>query len=201
MRSRVLAFTALLVLVAATTTALAEKPGKKEPWERMPWEGRPPYGLPMMTEGERKTYWAEIQSLPTVEETEAYWRAHIEKMRQRALERGVALPPPPRRLIPDDEQVARPRPPYLDEIMTAEERKAYYETMEALEVVPAERDAFVADHIERMRARGLARGISLPSTADFTDVLEGPTNANTVEPEDDDAELDEESEAFDDGDE
>jgi hypothetical protein len=149
----------------------------------------------------------EIRALSSVEEQEAYWRAHIERMEQRALARGVALPPPPRRLIPDNEQVVRPRAPYFSAIMTDEEREAYYETLGALED-RAERRAFVADHIERMRARGLARGVSLPSTADFADVLEEWANADTVEAEDDDAELgegdaelDEESEASDDEDE
>ena len=70
-------------------------------------DGRPT-GVPMMTEEERRTYWKEIQALPTVEEKEAYWLAHIERMKQRALERGVALPPPPRRLIPDKDQVPPP---------------------------------------------------------------------------------------------
>ena len=58
-----------------------------------------------------------------------------------------------------------------------------------------------------MQARGLARGVSLPSTADFAYVLEGRAPANTAEPEDDggmdegEADLDEESEAFEDEDE
>jgi hypothetical protein len=197
MRSRVLAFTASLALVAVATTALA----------RNPWEGRPPYGSPIMSKEERQTYRKEIRALSSVEEQEAYWRAHIERMQQRALARGVALPPPPRRLIPDHEQVPRPQAPYFYAIMTDEEREAYYETLGALED-RAERRAFVADHIERMRARGLARGVSLPSTADFADVLEERTHPDTVAPGDDAAELGEdeaelgaESEAFDDEDE
>jgi hypothetical protein len=206
MRSRVLAFAASVVLVAAATTALAKKPR-----ERQPWEGRAPHGLPMMTEEERKTYWKEILALPTVEEKEAYWRAHIEKMEQRALERGVELPPRPRRLIPDSEQPRHPRPPYFPEIMTAEEIRVYEETLSGIKDLP-ERKAFIADHLEKMQARGLARGVSLPGTTDFADVLEYRGKAKIVEVEEDtaqqgeddgaeqseeDAELDEESEALD----
>ena len=139
MRSGVLAFTALLALAVAATTAAA----------RNPWEGQPPYGLDMMTAQERQTYWEELRALPTVEEKEAYWLAHIEKMKQRALERGVELPPAPHRLIPDSEQKARPAAPYFDEIMTDEEIEAYFEGLAALKL-PSERRAFIADHIKRM---------------------------------------------------
>jgi hypothetical protein len=197
MRSSVLAFAVLLLLVAAATTAVA----------RNPWEGRPPYGLPMMTEEERKTYWKEIQALSSAEEQEAYWLAHIERMKQRGLARGVALPPPPRRLTPDTQQQARPAAPYFQEIMTDEELEAYYERLGALKV-PAERRAFIADHIEGMRARGLVRGVSLPSTANFADILEERAQADSALLEDDaaeqgegEAELDEGSEVSDDEDE
>ena len=194
MRSCVLAFAASLVLVAAATTAVA----------RDPWQGRPPYGLAMMTEEERKTYWRELQALSSVEEKEAYWLAHNERMTQRALVRGVALPPPPRRLIPDSEQQIRPAAPYFREIMTDEELEAYYEGLGALEAL-SERRAFIADHIGKMRARGLARGVSLPSTTDWAYALEEQAQADSAPLEDDDAEqgegeaeLDEESEVSDD---
>ena len=197
MRSSVLAFAVLLVLVAAATTAVA----------RNPWEGRPPYGLPMMTEEERKTYWKEIQALSNAEEQEAYWLAHIERMKQRGLARGVALPPPPRRRIPDAQQQARPAAPYFQQIMTDEEQETYYEGLKALDV-PAERRAFIADHIERMRARGVARGVSPPSTADFAYALEEQAQEDSAPFEDydaeqgeDEAEFDEELEVSDDEDE
>jgi len=197
MRSCVLAFAASLVLVATSTTAVA----------RHPWQGRPPYGLEMMTEKERKTYWRELKALSSVEEKEAYWRAHIERMTQRALARGVSLPRPPRRLIPDEEQPVRPKTPYFHEIMTQEEREAYYEGLGKL-TVRAERRAFMADHIERMQARGLARGVSLPSAADWAYVFEGRAQKKTIELEDaaggtggGEAETDEESEVFEDEDE
>lgn len=191
MKSRVLAFAASLVLVAAATTALA----------RNPWEGTPPYGGPMMTRAERKIYWKELTGRPTVEEREVYWRSHVEKMQQRALERGVQLPPPPKKLIPDREQPRRrERPPYFPEIMTEEEIQVYEETLKSLED-QAERHAFIAGHIEKMKARALARGLSIPSTADFADALKARAGADTVELEDaaaepgeDEAELDEESE-------
>jgi len=194
MRSCVLAFAALLVLAAAATTAVV----------RNPWQGRPPYGLSMMTDEERSTYWKELQALSSTEEQEAYWRAHIERMTQRAQARGVSLPPPPRRLIPDSEQQARPAAPYFYAIMTEEEREAYYEGLGKLTVL-AERRAFMADHIETMQARGLARGVSLPSAVDWAYVFEGRDKAGSAELEDDDAEAgggeaepDEESDGFDD---
>lgn len=173
MRSSVLAFTASLVLLAVATTAAA----------RNPWEGRPPYGVDMLTQEERKTYWREIRALPSVEEQEAYWRAHIEKMQQRALERGLEPPTPPRRLIPDAAQKPRPAAPYFDEIMTEEEIEAYFEGLEALTDLP-ERRAFIADHVDRMRARGRARGVSLPSTTDWEYALKDRGRARASEPED-----------------
>jgi hypothetical protein len=197
MRSSVLAFAASFVLLAAATTAVA----------RNPWEGQPPYGVPMMSDEEKRTYWKEIQALPSVEEKEVYWLAHIERMEQRALERGLSLPPPPRRRIPDSEKVALPAAPYFYEIMTDEEREAYYEGLGKLTVL-VERRAFIADHIERMQARGRTRGVSLPSAADWAYVFEGRAQKKTIELEDaaggtggGEAETDEESEVFEDEDE
>jgi len=194
MRSVVLAFTASLVLVTSAAPAAA----------REPWEGRQPYGLPMMTPEERNTYWREIRALPSAEEREAYWLAHIEKMKQRALERGVELPPPPRKLIPDSQQKARPAAPYFQEIMTDEEVEAYYEGLAALTVL-SERRAYIADHIKKMQARGRERGLSLPSTADFAYALKEQPGAERVGPQDGGAEegqgaanLDGESEGSDD---
>ena len=194
MRSRVLAFTTLLALMAAATTALAVGPAKKKPWERQPWEGRPPYGLPMMTGQERKAYWSELQALPTVEEKDAYWQAHMEKMEQRALERGVELPPRPKRIIPDHEQPRHPRPPYFPDIMTDEEIRAYEETLGGITDL-AERKAFIAYHLQKMQARGLARGVSLPGTGDFADVLPYLDEAKIIEVEEDAAEQDEDATA------
>jgi hypothetical protein len=141
----------------------------------------------MMSEEERKAYWKELRALPTVEEKEAYWLEHIERMEQRALERGVSLPPRPRRPIPDGEKVARPAAPYFYEIMTEEEREAYYEALAKLTVL-SERRAFMADHILRMQARGRARGVSLPSAADWAYVFEGRDAVTAVAPQDDAAE-------------
>jgi hypothetical protein len=159
----------------------------------------------MMSDEEKRTYWKGIQALPSVEEKEAYWLAHIERMKQRALERGVSLPRPPRRRIPDGEQVPRPAAPYFYEIMTDEEREAYYEGLGKLKLLP-ERRAFIADHIERMQARGRARGVSLPSAADWAYVFEGRAPKTAVEPAEvaaggtggGEAETDEESEVFED---
>jgi len=197
MKSSVLVFAALLVLVAAATAAAA----------REPWEGRQPYGLSMMTKEERQAYWREIRALPTAEEREAYWLAHIDKMEQRALERGVELPPPPRRLIPDSEQKARPAAPYFQEIMTDEEIEAYYDGLEALTTIP-ERRAYIADHIKRMQERGRERGVSLPSTADFAYALKDQGETGDVGSEDGGpdpdrgaADLDGESQGSDDQDE
>jgi hypothetical protein len=141
----------------------------------------------MMSEEERKAYWEGLQALPTVEEKEAYWLDHVERMEQRALERGVSLPPRPKKLVPDREQVARPAAPYFYEIMTEEEREAYYEGLGKLTVL-SERRAFIAGHVLRMQARGRARGVSLPSAADWAYVFEGRAPAKAVAPEDDAAE-------------
>jgi len=88
--------------------------------------------------------------------------------------------------------------------MTEEEREAYYEGLGKLTVL-AERRAFMADHIERMQARGLARGVSLPSTTDWDYVFEGRDKAGSAEIEDaaaepggGEAEPDEESDVSDD---
>jgi hypothetical protein len=189
MRSRVLALTTSLALLAAATTALAVGPANKKPWERQPWEGQPPYGLPMMTELERKTYWSQLQNLPTVEEKEAYWQAHIEKMKQRALERGVELPPPPRRIIPDELQPRHPRPPYFPDIMTDEEIRVYEETLMGLQDLD-ERKAFIAQNLKKMQERALARGVSMPATGAYADVLPYLDGADVTEVEEDTAEQD-----------
>jgi len=191
MRAFIFAFTASLVLVAAATTAPA----------RNPWEGQPIHGKDLLSRAERKTYWRELQALETVEEQEAYWRAHVERVEKLALERGVALPKLPKMRVPDSEQrLVYSRPPYFEEIHTPEERAAYHETLDALKD-PAERNAFIRNHIEKMRARGLARGLSLPSTANFAYVFESEgEEAKTAASEDDavaEGEGVEESEALD----
>jgi hypothetical protein len=173
MRSRVLAFTVSIVLAAAATTAQA----------RNPWEGQPAFGRALMNEEERRTFWREMNALQTVEEKEAYWQAHIEKMQQRALERGVSIPDPPKKVVPVDEKPVFGRPPYFEEIMTEAELTAYRETERATED-PVARRAFIADHIRRMQARGAVRGVSIPSTTDWNDLLErAAADAKAAKPE------------------
>jgi hypothetical protein len=179
MRSRVLALAVSLALVAAAATALAGNP----------WEGRAPYGLSMMTEEEREAYWNDLRALSTVEEQQAYWLAHIEKMKQRALERGVELPPPPRRIIPDELQPRHPRPPYFPDIMTDEEIRVYEETLMGLQDLD-ERKAFIAQNLKKMQERALARGVSMPATGAYADVLPYLDGADVTEVEEDTAEQD-----------
>jgi hypothetical protein len=160
MRARAATFTISLLLAAVALPALA----------RNPWEGQPPYGAPIMTKQEKKTYWTTMRDLPTVEEREAYWRTHVAKMEQRALERGISLPHPPK--MRPAEPVLRPvRPPYMEAIMTPEEVETYYAEV-AARTDRTERMAYINAHIEKMQAVGLERGISLPTTALYQEAIQ-----------------------------
>jgi hypothetical protein len=166
MRARVLAFTISLLLAAAALPASA----------RNPWEGQPPYGAPIMTKQEKKTYWTTMRDLPSVEEQEAYWLAHVARMEERALERGVALPDPPKLRRPGPPLLRPVRPPYMEAIMTKEEVETYYAEV-AARTDRIERMAYIAAHIERMQALGLERGIALPTTALHSEAIQATEKA------------------------
>jgi hypothetical protein len=157
MRISVFALTAWLVAMAAAAPAPA----------REPWEGRPIYGAGLLSKAERKAYWSEFLALETFEEQEAYWLAHVAEMRKLATERGVSLPDPPEKPpAPGEEKVVYSREPYFADILTPEERDAYHTGIDAIKD-RSERRAFIRNHIAKMQKRGLGRGLSPPSTADF----------------------------------
>jgi len=139
---------------------------------RDPWEGQPVYGNELMTRAEIDQYRATMRALETREEKIAFWSSEIERMQQRALEWGVQLYDPPKLREPGQKKSEpKDREPYFIEVMTDEEIADYYSRLKEMED-PAERRAFKADHIVRMRARGFARGISVPGTADWNYVFD-----------------------------
>jgi len=150
---------ALLLLVGSASGA------------REPWVGNPPYGRALMTRAELKTYWREWMALQTDEERRAYWDAHVAKMQQRVAERGLSDPVRETNLAGVAGKVSFWRPPYFQDIMTDEEQRAYRPSLDA---IPDRMDRwrFVANHIRTMYARGVERGVSVPSTYDFRDVFE-----------------------------
>jgi hypothetical protein len=138
---------------------------------RPAWKGHPPYGNDMMTRTERKAYWREFLALETDADRDAYYVVHIERMKQRALERGVSEPEMHRYIDDADRKVVFWRPPYFEEIMTDEELANY---VPALDALPdrLDRTRFVAEHIRTMYFRALERGVSAPSIEPFDDVFE-----------------------------
>jgi hypothetical protein len=139
---------------------------------RDPWEGQPVYGHEMMTRAEIDTYRNTMKAFETRDEKVTFWLAEVERMQQRALEWGVGLPDPPKLRDPDQEREVRmDKEPYFIDIMTDEEIEHYYARLREMEWGP-ERRAFKADHIMRMRARGFARGASVPGTHDWNYVFE-----------------------------
>jgi hypothetical protein len=172
MRISVFALTAWLVAMAAAAPAPA----------RDPWEGRPIYGADLLSKAERKAYWSEFLALETFEEQEAYWLAHVAKMQRLAIERGVSLPDPPEKSpAPGEEKLVYSREPYFADILTPEERDAYHTEIDAIKD-RSERRAFVRNHIAKMQARGLERGLSPPSTADFAYAYEPLDEAGQAAP-------------------
>jgi len=136
------------------------------------WEGHPPYGNDMMTRAERKAYWREFLALPSDADRDAHYEVHIEKMNQRAVERGVSEPLKHRNSSKEPKQKPRFwRAAYFDEIMTEEERDGYAPSLDA---IPGrlERSRFVARHIRTMYARAQERGVSAPLADGFDDVFE-----------------------------
>jgi hypothetical protein len=138
---------------------------------RDPWEGRPVYGRELMSQAEIDAHRDTLNAFETYDEKVAFWLGEIERMQQRALEWGVELPEPPRYRKPGDKAVTRSREPYFIEAMTPEEIEHYYATLRSL-TVPEEQNAFIADHVVRMRVRGFERGLSLPGTYNWNYVFE-----------------------------
>jgi hypothetical protein len=138
---------------------------------RDPWEGQPIYGNALMTKAEINAYRRTMKAFETRDEKLAFWSAEVERMQQRALEWGVQLADPPKLRKPGEKRIVRDKEPYFIEIMTDEEVEHYYANLRELEGSTARR-AFKADHIVRMRARGFARGVSVPGTYDWNYVFE-----------------------------
>jgi len=61
------------------------------------WGSDSTYGWSLMTPQERSSHRTRMQSMTTYEECAAYREQHHEQMAARAQERGVTLPPQPRR--------------------------------------------------------------------------------------------------------
>ena len=179
MRSFIHALAVLQLVALVATPALA----------RNVWEKRAAHGAAMMTKAEKKTYWREFLALETDAERQAYWDAHVAKMEARALERGVALPDPPKVLTEEERNLGFWRPPYFPEIMTEEELASYRPDLDAIPDREARR-RYVADHIRRMQARAEARGVAAPSADEFKDVFDEPevgaaAEAGDVDPAED----------------
>lgn len=157
----------LIAIAAASLVAVLAAPVAARP----PWEGRPPYGRDLMTRAERKTYRLEFQALQTDAERDTYYSEHVEKMKHRAWERGVAEPVVGPNLSDDEQPVTFWRAPYFEDMMTPEERANY---APALDAIPDRLDRwrFVAKHIRTMYARGIERGVTVPPTDRFANVFE-----------------------------
>lgn len=151
------------VFLAALLCTVATVSGAEDP---DPWTRGIVYGRELLTEAERRDYWREIQALETEEEKRAYWEAHIERMQQLALERGVAIEAPPN--APRRELDPRPfsHVPYFRELMTTAEQDAYRDTVFDIHD-DDERNRFVSSHILRMRQRAISRGLTYPGLTPY----------------------------------
>jgi hypothetical protein len=68
--------------------------------------------------------------------------------------------------------VRKSKPPYFEAIMTPEEVDDYHATLAGLDGQPDAKNAYIADHVVRMRERGFERGVSVPGTYDWNYVFE-----------------------------
>lgn len=125
-----------------------------------PWKGQLVYGRDLMTIEERRAYRAGMRRQQTYEDELAYWRAHVEKMQQRAWERGLPIDPAPEVMTPSELERRR-APIFSIGFMTGEEIEAYRAAeadLIAREVPLEEYEAFVRAHVEKMRKRAWERG-------------------------------------------
>ena len=148
---------------------------------RDPWEGQPAYGRALMTRAETNVYWATMKSFETYDEKLAFWFSEMDRMEQRALERGVEPPRRPRYRKPGEKPVPRRQAPYFKDAMAPEEVEQYHAALGGL-TTPEERRAFKAEHIVRMRARGFERGLSVPAISGWEYVFENGTPPPDVIP-------------------
>jgi hypothetical protein len=123
-----------------------------------PWVGQFLYGLDLLTDDERRSFWATMRRLRTYDEQLAHWRAHVTRMRDRARERGLTIDEPPEVMAPGERQRLR-RPVIGREMMTIEEVEAY--RAHEVSLTPEEQESFRREHFERMQRRADERGLVL----------------------------------------
>ncbi len=123
-----------------------------------PWKGQLAFGRPIMSLRDRRSYRVGQNKQQGCEAEQAYWLEHVEAMQLRALEMGVSLPEPPR--APGTNQRVFVEP-YARHLMPLEEREEWQKQYGALET-RAERRAFEAAHVEKMRERAQSWSMTLP---------------------------------------
>lgn len=170
----------LSLLAAAPLAAAAESPAPPpeaapsvspptppEPEKLLkPWNRGIVYGRAMLTIPERREYWAGLNALTSDAEKRAYWEAHIERMQQLAIERGVEIEAPPNAPRRPLDTRKFSHVPYFREMMTTAEQDAYRDAVWHIHD-DQERWKFVASHILRMRKRALDRGVTYPGLSPY----------------------------------
>jgi hypothetical protein len=156
----------LLLFDIALPALAAEDDGEDQARTLAPWSRGIVYGRAMLTPDERKQYWEELQAFATDEEKRAYWEAHIERMQRLAIERGVAIEPPPNapRRVLDQRKFSHA--PYFRELMTTEEQDAYRDAVWHINDDDV-RNHFVSSHVLEMRQRAISRGVTYPGLGPY----------------------------------
>jgi len=126
-----------------------------------PWRFQRVYGWEIMSKQERAEFRAEMSTYAGYEEQLAFWRQHIERMRERAWIRGLLLHEPPE-IIPI--ATARYRQViFANYLMTAEEIEAYRARERALGS-REEYEAFRREHEIAMKAKAWDKGLAIGPT-------------------------------------
>jgi hypothetical protein len=129
------------------------------------------YGGDLMTPEERNAYIEKMRAARTPEERLKLRDEHRAEMQKRAKEKGVTIPEPrgpgagkgpgP---APGTGQTARRSQLYGDEFFTPEERKAFFDRMQAAKT-PEERAQIQAERRALAEARAKEKGVTLPEPA------------------------------------
>jgi hypothetical protein len=162
MKLRDVGIVALLGLALSAPTSLNSNP----------WDHPQPYGTGLMTPGERQEYRRLIGEIESEQAQYEFWIAHVERMQGRAIERGLEIPRMPFYRAPGEPRRPVGRAPYFEAAMTEEEIAVYHAEMRAL-TDSAAKNAYIVDHVVRMRRRGFERGLAVPGTRDWDFAFEG----------------------------
>jgi hypothetical protein len=147
--------TIVMVLVAVALLSVAASGSS-------PWRHQRVYGWDIMTKQERAEFRVELRSFATYDRQLVFWRQHIERMKERAWNRGLLIDEPPE-VIPPSAARGYRQAIFAHYLMSGEEIEAYRAKERSL-TSKEEYDAFRREHEIAMKAKAWESGLPIGPT-------------------------------------